>query len=232
MYYIIDNKQKVIFGWSAKCGCTHIKRICYYLQNNVDNIPIHINITVNRIPLPYDIENYITILIIRNPYERLVSGFLDKYSLGGEFRSLWKDKKLTFNNFINELIKIEWKMIEHHHFTLQTSEFFDKELLLKSKLLHIYDLKNINYKYIEYLYNKKIPEHLLNFKGPHARIQTKVLSDNERKNIQEHEIDFYHDYNIPFTLFYNDDIKNKVYKFYLNDFLFFKEFGFNYINTV
>ena len=63
MYFIIDNKLKIIVGWSAKCGCTHIKRICYYLQTNIDKDNIHIY--VEKLPLPYDIENYTTILIIR-----------------------------------------------------------------------------------------------------------------------------------------------------------------------
>ena len=36
MYFLVDNKKKIIFGWSAKCGCSHIKYIYYFLQN--DNI--------------------------------------------------------------------------------------------------------------------------------------------------------------------------------------------------
>ncbi len=30
MYFIIDSKCKVIFGWSAKAGCTHIKKYFFY----------------------------------------------------------------------------------------------------------------------------------------------------------------------------------------------------------
>ena len=34
MYFLIDNKNLIIFGWSAKCACTHIKSIYYFLQND------------------------------------------------------------------------------------------------------------------------------------------------------------------------------------------------------
>ena len=38
----------------------------------------------------------------------------------------------------------------------------------------------------------------------------------------------YYDYNVPIKYFYNDDIKNKIYHFYKNDFIFFKEYEFNF----
>ena len=31
MYFIRDEIKKVVFGWSAKCGCSHIKMIYKYL---------------------------------------------------------------------------------------------------------------------------------------------------------------------------------------------------------
>lgn len=36
---------------------------------------------LNRDEIPNDIENYITILFSRNPYKRVVSGFLNKYGI-------------------------------------------------------------------------------------------------------------------------------------------------------
>ena len=38
MRFLVDNIRKIIFGWSAKCGCSHIKYIFWFLQNNnIDN---------------------------------------------------------------------------------------------------------------------------------------------------------------------------------------------------
>jgi len=109
MYFLIDNKNKIIFGWSAKCGCSHIKNIFWFLQNNNTDNKIHITEEYNSIP--DDIENYTTIIINRNPYKRIISGFLDKYKSNGQFRKLWKYDKLTFSMFVDELIKNEWQLI-------------------------------------------------------------------------------------------------------------------------
>lgn len=201
MYFLVDKKKKVIIGWSAKCGCSHIKKIFWFLQNNKEDNKIHLSRDSSK--LPNDIENYITILIIRNPYDRIVSGFLDKYKQNGGFRKLWKHEELTFTKFVDELILNTWTMIDLHHFTPQTTEDFDKNIILKSKELYIYDIASIDYKYIESIYNKIIPENLLLFRGGH-----------ENKNKTD------------IKSFYNEDIKTKVYNFYLNDFIFFKDFNY------
>jgi hypothetical protein len=123
MYFLIDEKKKVMFGWSAKCGCSHIKKIYWYLQNSIIDNKIHSKKEWNNIP--NDIENYTTILIIRNPYERIISGFLDKYKKDGQFRHLWKHDTLTFSTFVDKLIKNDWKIIDKHHFIPQTNDAFD-----------------------------------------------------------------------------------------------------------
>ena len=35
MLFFVDKKNLIIFGWSAKCGCTHIKFLYYFLQNDI-----------------------------------------------------------------------------------------------------------------------------------------------------------------------------------------------------
>ena len=222
MYFLIDEKTKVIFGWSAKCGCSHIKKIYWYLQNGIVDNKIHSKKEWNNIP--NDIENYTTILIIRNPYERIISGFLDKYKKNGEYIHLWKYNTITFSNFVDELIKNEWKMIERHHFIPQTCDAFDIRIK-NSKELIIYDIQNMNYNYIEKLFEKKIPENLINFKGPHVRNADILLE----KYIYHMDMSEYFDYKVPTKYFYNEEIKNKVYHFYINDFTFFKEKGFDYV---
>ena len=59
MYFLVDNKNKVIFGWSAKCGCCHIKQIFWFLQNNKIDNKIHTNIDIQK--LQNNIQNYIGI---------------------------------------------------------------------------------------------------------------------------------------------------------------------------
>ena len=103
MYFVVDNKNKIIFGWSPKCGCTHVKRIYWFLKTGNVNAKVHRG-NSERNPLPKNIHEYRTVLFIRNPYRRLMSGFLDKYRKGGQFRHRWKSGKLSFRIFVRKLV--------------------------------------------------------------------------------------------------------------------------------
>ena len=52
------------------------------------------------------------------------------------------------------------------------------------------------------------------------------LKNNE--NIFDLNLDDYNNYKISYKYFYNDEIKEKVYKFYKNDFMFFNKYGIDY----
>jgi hypothetical protein len=228
MYFLVDTKNKIIFGWSAKCGCSHIKNIYWFLQTNCLTNEIH---TIkDYCKLPNDIKNYITLIFSRNPYKRIVSGFLDKYRKEGGLRNLWKHSSISFSKFINEVIKNNWKMIDKHHFTPQTTEYFNKKILL-SKIIKFYDICNIDYEYIEQLYNKKIPECVINKKEGHERIYKIKNNDFYDKYVYDLNMDDYIDYDIDLKYFYNEEIRKKVFNFYIKDFNFFNQNGIDYINT-
>ena len=224
MYFLVNEKKKIIFGWSAKCGCSHIKNIFRFLENGKMNNKIHEKKDCGKIP--NNIEEYITIIITRNPYKRLISGFLDKYSEKGQYRYLWKDKILSFSKFVNELVKKDNKTIEKHHFTPQTTENFNKKILM-SKIFKIYDISKIDYKFIEKIYNIKINPCVINRKFGHERdIKKNILE----KYVYDLPIEDYINYNINYNFFYNKDLKKKVFEFYINDFNFFQEQGIDYLN--
>jgi hypothetical protein len=65
--------KKIIFGWNAKCGCSHIKTIFWFLKT--DNLENLIHTTKEKNQIPNDIENYTTIIFIRNPYKRIIRIF-------------------------------------------------------------------------------------------------------------------------------------------------------------
>lgn len=227
MRFIVDIKKKIIFGWSPKCGCSHIKNIYWFLQTGNENN--HIHTSKDSCKLPDDIENYTTLIFCRNPYKRIVSGFLDKYRKNGEFRHLCKYSTLSFSQFLDE-VKEKGKMINQHHFSPQTSENFNDKILL-SKIIKFYDICNIDYEYIEKLYNKKIPENVINQKGNHTRFTT-IKNNNIvfDKYVYDLNIDEYIDYNVDIKYFYNEEIKKKVFDFYIKDFIFLNENGMDYIN--
>jgi len=223
MYFLVNHDYKVIFGWSAKCGCSHIKNIFWYLKNNKINNRIHTN--EDRMQLPNDIENYTTIIFCRNPYTRVISGFLDKYNVNGQYRHLWKYDNISFYQFIGELIKFNWKLIEKHHFIPQTDEYFDINKIIKSKYIKFYDIENIDYEYIENLFNKQIPTKILNVTFGHER---KKYDEYFEEFVYYLDINTYYHYNVSIKYFYNEELQQKVYNFYENDFKIFKQYGFDY----
>jgi hypothetical protein len=99
---------------------------------------------------------------------------------------------------------------------------------LKSRCIKCYDIENIDYNYIEKLYNKKIPEDVLYKKAGHERVKYDVTID---KYVYNSNIDQYYKCNINNKYFYNENLKNRILKFYKNDFAFFYKFGIDYINT-
>jgi len=228
MHFLVDNNKKIIFGWSAKCGCSHIKNIFWFLQT--DNLINLIHTPKDSSELPNDIENYITIIFIRNPYKRIISGFLEKYKKDGYYRHLWKNLFLSFSQFVDKVIIYD-EQIDPHHFTPQTTEKFDKKILL-SKIIKFYDIGKIDYEYIEQLYNKKIPECVINRKVGHERFFCVNTEDYYNNYVYDLHIDDYLHYNIDTKYFYNEEIREKVFNFYINDFSFFKENGIDYINSV
>ena len=226
MFFTVDNKNKIIFGWSEKCACSHVKNIFWFLQNDKVHNEIHTMKDINS--LPSDIENYTTLIFSRNPYKRVISGFLDKYRpRGGEYRHMWKSPIITFSQFVNELSKNNWDAVDRAHFIPQTQHHFNR-IILKSKHFKCYDIENINYNYIEQLYNKKIPSEVMNKKEGHERIKRELTLDC---NVYDIDMKEYYNYNVDNKYFYSEEIKNKIFEFYKADFLFFYEVGIDYINT-
>lgn len=226
MFFLIDNKQKVIFGWSAKCGCSHVKKLFYYLSKDIDIDIVHSNRQKNNLEKIIDLSEYNIIIFVRNPYERLVSGFLDKYSPNGEYVKTWiKDEPLTFRNFVNEIYNNKFKIINEHHFTNQLSEGWNYRLANHEKLF-VLDIKSINYKLLERLYSKRIPDNIMNFRGDHVNNKPKVdLQDKKVYDLLQTE---YQDVRPITRNFYNEDIKNQVNEIYKGDFYFFKFYGLSY----
>lgn len=225
MFFLVDSNKKIILGWSAKCGCSHVKTLFYFLITGDESPQIHS--CKDRNALPRNIEEYTTIIVSRNPYERLVSGFLNKYKPDGEFRHLWNDFPLTFSKFVNSLVKNNWKHVERHHFTPQLSEHFNKRIL-SSKIFKIFDIKDIDYAYIEELFEKKLPESVLKKRFGHEKKSQNLKIASFEKPIYDIPMIDYLKYDVEAKYFYNGSIRKLVYDFYRKDFKFFKAHGMEY----
>lgn len=225
MHFLIDAQKKILFGWSPKCGCSHVIKLFNFLTNR-PNKPIHVQDDNNK--LPANFHQFSIFLFIRNPYERIISGFVDKYAEHGQFHHLWNKKiPLTFHNFAIALSRYNFKMIDLHHFAPQLSRYWSDELKTH-KNVTIYDITNINYSNLEQIYNKKIPTSVLKFRGGHENV-----------NVNDLECDVY-DMRIeefagckPLTArFYNEHIVKIVETMYKNDLDYFNSVGFNYLNPL
>lgn len=222
MRFIVNEAKKIIFGWSPKCGCTHVKNMVHFLEKmHLDAIHIY---RFDTYELPKNLDDYIIIIIIRSPYKRIISGMLDKYKKEGIFRPMWNIyDPLTFQNFVTKIFENNYEIIDREHFSPQTSGWFIENLKYHKKAI-IYDIESINYDYIGSLYQKIIPQEVINFRGNHINKNTEQLTEY----VFDKQIDEYSSYKIPIEYFYNDELKEKVLQIYKKDFEFFESKGFYY----
>ena len=224
MYFLRDDQRKILFGWSAKSGCSHVQNLFYFLQTGNLRNPIHRATDYRSLPPNLTIESYQVFLFIRNPYERLVSGFLDKYhdhdgALGPRHQWVYHHIPLTFTNFVDQLVKRD-PMIDHHHFTPQTTEDFNDKIRYHTNMI-VYDIKNIDYHHLENVFQTIIPPEVRNFRGTHIHKSTSVIDSDVYDLPIAH---YYH--SKPLTrCFYPPFLQEKVAQFYRQDLEFFQQKG-------
>ena len=228
MFFLVNKEHKIIFGWSAKCGCSHIKKLFQFLSNENGNNLHKFEYYFSK--FPESMEEYVVFIIMRNPYERIVSGYLDKYSLEGHYYNIWKSNlPLTFRNFVNAVADNDFETIHRHHFIPQLNDDWEK---FKNKLLNekqpkdivVSDLKNINYNYIEKICNLKIPKEVLEFRGEHINTRTEPIDYPVYDMIQGE----FKGKKPSIRCFYDEEILSKVTKYYECDFEFAKDNNIDY----
>lgn len=216
MYFLISHEKKVIFGWSAKCACSFIKRYFYQL-NNIDDtklIDIHYG---SHGQLNFDTSNYKILLFVRNPYKRLISAFMDKYV---KKKYTINIQNMTFEMFLNEMAKNGLKYIEKHHFCPQFSEAFKTNINIHK----VYDINSIDYKYINSLFNKDLDIQKISRADNNDNHKTKYdyTNNSVAYNIPiEHLDEMIEKPN--YKCFYNKRIKLIVEKLYKVDFVILKQ---------
>lgn len=186
MNFIILEKIQTVVFWTAKSGCSVVKYLINYYEDNkisTDLKDIHIDKYYQSIEFMQKtdeelkeiinkINDFNLIQIIRNPYERVVSGFLDKYIKGKTLYGTLPRKIKNFEDFVVFLNKKE-NTINAHHFHSQTiPEGFDLLGALGKSIDRYYDLREIN-SFNEYLASK--------YNKP--KIEPVVINNTQTNNI-------------------------------------------------
>ena len=236
MYFLEDKKNKILFATTAKAGCQHVRVLYRYFVLNKNDSKNIFNTNIKSIKLPENYKEYLIIIFFRNPYERLVSAFKEKYIKKNANRFKFKDihyLDLKFVDFVNDLEINKLKNIDVSHFNIQiknNNKLIDDKLLDHNNI-KFFDIKNIDYIFLENIYKKKIPDEVKNFKGNHT-YELKLKNSNTNKLFNDYVYDKpakkYIDYKLLDCYFYNKELKKKVHDFYKKDFQFAKHFGYNY----
>lgn len=229
-FIIIDDKKLIIF-WSPKCGCSTLKTILaiyYDIDNKNKYKSIHKNKELsakinkkdkNKIDI---YKNYDIVMLIRNPYERLISGFLNKY-VNGKIKN--PPNCICFYDFC-QILQKNPRQIDRHHFEKQTTgqgwKFYNE--LQRPKIKYVLDTSKVND--ITKILGLNISEIKLNSSKKSIKKDEKMkqrnlwsLNYNSLRNSNE----------LCYSNFYNDHISKIVYNIYKDDFIFFNnDLNMNY----
>lgn len=233
MFFLINEEKKIIFGYSPKCGCTKIKMYFNYYSGLCDYSFLNYDLPYNfKIPhnfntyngLPENHSEYKIILFIRNPYKRIVSGFIERYCVA-RYRLNIRD--LNFEQFINELDLNGVQRINSEHFSPQLSQKYEDNM----KFEKVFDIENIDFNYLDELFGKKMNENLVKVRTTH-QMKYKEKYENEIPAFRLNKIILKRMSEKPnWKYFMNSDIINKINKFYKKDLDFFKDNGFDFYLT-
>ena len=227
MFFLIFKHKKIIFATTPKCGIQHVHYLYNFLVGDNDKDVFHHKYVKKLRKKKY--KDYLLIIFIRNPYKRIVSGFREKYSNPWQLENFPEKykipnieyDKLTFREFINELYYNKFKNINYNHFHLQITTDYDFKNH-KNKL--IFDIENINYKFLSMLFNKKINKKIINKRGSHTNKSTELYL----KPVYDLENVIYRKYKVPTKYYFDNDIKRKFDHFYKDDLNFMKNNGFDF----
>ena len=221
MYFLTNHKHKVIFGWSAKAGCTHVKHLfCHY-----SNIPIPKTKTVHAVcgyhGLPKNYEQYTIVIFVRNPYKRLVSGFLNKPNL-----ICITSQEKTFERLTKMLLNNRWNKLDPcgkgHHFRPHLSEKYVENM----KVDYVFDIEHIDYETLNHLFSCALPENLKMFRG-----QVGHCTYYEEQTVSDAAMAWkipYPNLSNPrpsYNMFYDEELKTRIRHIYRKDFAFFEKHG-------
>ena len=129
--YWMNNKKKIILIWSPKCACTSlhygfIKNVCKITDDEdirkLAKIYRYSRCNYNKIP-----KNYFIYWGIRDPYDRIVSCYMNKFILY-EKRRLNKNNLESFSQDFLKQIGIDYNNITFNKFLYGIQDLMSKNV--------------------------------------------------------------------------------------------------------
>lgn len=221
--FLLNNK--FIIDWTPKAGCTTVTKMVFgemgileeamqyseWIHDFRGKLPqIYPNLLASSSQLLS--KDYIKIKVVRNPYLRAVSSFLDaslnatthNYKVGGEFINV------SFLEFLNlykrgELVDVHWKP---QYKDIESEFDFDEIVQLENMNIRIDEVNK------KYNLNFKVNSHSSHHRKK-DNSKTKFVGTTKYRDIVRDN----NDTKVPtYDNFYNFEIKNLVYEIYEKDF--------------
>ena len=237
MYYYISHKRKTIITHIAKNGCESLRYLLLkdegIFQEEMD---IWNKMSQNIIHDPHHVRYFITqkgyklITIVRDPYRRLVSGYVDKI-LGNNYNYLqfckqimkfyrrdFNDKKrVTFEEFVNYIVAHKNYNTMDEHFKPQPYCYHLN--MPKNNIMKLENIKPIK----EFFTEQGFTQNFINYNKEVIHHYKTRIDHNEK--VFNKTADYFSQFKktIPkYEYFLNEDLKEKIYTFYKRDFVIYK----------
>ena len=243
--FVNKEKQYAII-WHAKCACTTINDI-FCLVNNItfdkkQNNHYSLSWVYNKYRYNVYLQNFDMISFVRNPYERILSSYIDKHVFKTEdtyltfegYTQFVKNNENTLYNLCNYLLSGEF-ITQHYTSFTKYNDGIPYYNSLKKIVVKIEDGLNNHLYYFLKKYHPELESNkfdILNYytnNNVYKKEQTKIIN-NDTKLIRqlkhftpEKWLDYLSKYNLSYKdIIENDEeLKNLIYKIYENDFLEF-----------
>ena len=231
---LYSKKYDYSLSFSAKCGCCTVRNLFLQIHiDEIDNPPENgIHNMHEYYPLTKNIIDIPNIVVVRNPFSRVVSMYVDKYINNNMIMRaiISKGKEIKNHSFMHflELLKYFKDLDEldrlEGHVASQSRGYTQNSNTIIVKLENFgEDLLNTYKKLFPDNQNQIIDKVMNVLNGPHKKANSTFYSKNVTKNVTNQE--FFEKKNIPtYKYFYNEAAKKLVVEIYEKD---FENFGYS-----
>ena len=232
MFPLYLHDYKITLWWSAKCGCSTIKNIYKNIILQQNDTDLH-----NDSYFYFDEKylHYTNILIVRNPIDRFISGYLGFFKTFVNMYQISED--LTFKEYVKLILKyrnnnnleVSHNISLNHHIVNQFDERFND--------LNNYCIKNnINFKFdviikLEDFNQSLFLKKYFNIDSIES-IDNIILNKNIKTNKQVFVIDYKYDDIIQifpeYNFFLDNEIIGDIKEIYKDDYKNLKDYNIIY----